>query len=170
MPHPCILIVMGVAGSGKTTLAEALAARLHWPLQEGDALHPPENVAKMAGGTPLTDDDRWPWLDRIAAWIDARLAAGGDGIVTCSALKRAYRDRLVGARRGVRLVYLNGGRDLIGARLGARRGHFMPPSLLDSQLATLEPPGPDEHPIVVDAGPPPAAEVAQVLAALEAAP
>ena len=170
MQEPCVLIVMGVAGSGKTTLAEALAARLHWTLQEGDALHPPENVAKMAGGTPLTDADRWPWLDRIAAWIDERLAAGENGIVTCSALRRAYRDRLIGARRGVRLVYLHGERELIGARLGARRGHFMPPTLLASQLATLEPPGPEEHPISVYAGPPPEDMAAQVIAALEAAP
>jgi gluconokinase len=158
---------MGVAGSGKTTLAEALAARLHWPLQEGDALHPPANVAKMAGGTPLTDDDRWPWLDRIAAWIDGQLAAGLSGIVTCSALKRIYRERIIGTRRGVRLVFLHGERELIGARLGARRGHFMPPSLLDSQLATLEPPGPDERPICVHAGPPPEALAEQVIAALE---
>ncbi|MDA8252376.1 MAG: gluconokinase [Rhodospirillales bacterium] len=167
MRAPCVLVVMGVAGSGKTTLAEALAARLHWPLQEGDALHPPENVAKMAGGTPLTDADRWPWLDRIAAWIDARMAAGENGIVTCSALRRAYRDRIVGSRRGVRLVFLHGDQALLGARLAARRGHFMPPTLLASQLATLEPPGPEEHAIAVHAGPPPEVQAAQVLAALE---
>jgi len=168
MRHPCVLLVMGVAGSGKTTLAETLATRLHWKLQEGDALHPPGNVAKMAGGTPLTDADRWPWLDRIAAWIDARLAAGEDGIVTCSALRRPYRDRLIGARRGVRLVFLHADEALIGVRLAARRGHFMPASLLASQLATLEPPGPDEHPIALNAGSPPEELAARVLAALEA--
>jgi carbohydrate kinase (thermoresistant glucokinase family) len=163
---PVVLVIMGVSGSGKTTLAEALVERLRWPLQEGDALHPPENVTKMAGGTPLTDTDRWPWLDRIAAWIDARLAAGESGIVTCSALKRAYRDRIIGARGGVRLVFLFGERELIASRLGARRGHFMPPSLLASQLATLEPPGPEERPITLHAGPPPATLAEQVLAAL----
>lgn len=168
METPCVLVVMGVAGSGKTTLAETLAARLHWMLQEGDALHPPENVAKMSGGTPLTDADRWPWLDRIAAWIDARLAAGENGIVTCSALKRSYRARIIGARRGVRLVYMNGGKDLLAARMAARRGHFMPPSLLASQLATLESPGRDEQPIILDIGASPEALAGQVIAALEA--
>jgi gluconokinase len=163
---PCVLVVMGVAGSGKTTVAELLAARLGWPLQEGDSLHPPANVAKMAGGTPLTDDDRWPWLDRIAAWIDARLAGGESGIVTCSALKRSYRDRIIGARRQVRLVFLEGDAALLGPRIGARRGHFMPPTLLASQLATLEPPGADEHPITVHAGPPPEVLAERIIAAL----
>ena len=166
-PHPpCVLVVMGVSGSGKTTLATVLSQRLGWTLQEGDALHPPENVAKMAGGTPLTDADRWPWLDRIAAWIDARLAAGENGIVTCSALRRAYRDRIIGGRPGVRLVFVHGAPDLLAARLAARRGHFMPPGLLASQLATLEPPAPEEHAIVVDAAPPPDAQAAAVIAAL----
>ncbi len=165
---PCVLVVMGVAGSGKTTVAELLATRLHWPLQEGDALHPPENVAKMAGGTPLTDDDRWPWLDRIAAWIDARLAAGESGIITCSALRRSYRARIIGARRLVRLVFLDGDRTLLASRIGARRGHFMPPTLLASQLATLEKPGGDEHPITLDVGPPPEELADQVIAALVA--
>jgi gluconokinase len=145
-----VLMLMGVAGSGKTVVAEALAVRLGWPFLEGDAQHLPENVEKMRGGTPLTDADRWPWLDRIGAWIGARLDAGEDGIVTCSALKRAYRDRLGTRREGVRLVFLTGARDLLASRIGARRDHFMPPSLLDSQLATLEPPGEDEHPLIVD--------------------
>ncbi len=161
---PCVLLVMGVAGSGKTSVAEALAARLHWPFQEGDALHPAANVAKMQGGTPLTDADRWPWLDRLADWIAARLAAAENGILTCSALKRTYRARLV--RPGVRLVYLWGERELLAARLGARRGHFMPPALLDSQLATLEPPGADEHPITLHIAPTPAELAGQVAAAL----
>jgi gluconokinase len=166
-PHPpCVLVVMGVSGSGKTTLATVLSQRLGWTLQEGDALHPPENVAKMAGGTPLTDADRWPWLDRIAASIDARLAAGENGIVTCSALRRAYRDRIIGTRPGVRLVFVHGTPELLAARLAARRGHFMPPGLLASQLATLEPPAPEEHAITVDAAPPPDAQAAAVIAAL----
>jgi carbohydrate kinase (thermoresistant glucokinase family) len=166
MSEPCVLLVMGVSGSGKTAVAKALEAKLHWPFQEGDALHPPANVEKMRGGTPLTDADRWPWLDRIAAWIDARLAAGGNGIVTCSALKRAYRDRLIGTRKGVRLVYLYGSRELLAARVAARHHEYMPASLLDSQLATLQPPGPDEHPIALDVTPPPEAIADAVMAAL----
>jgi len=166
---PCVLVIMGVSGSGKTTLAQALVARLGWTLQEGDALHPAANVAKMSAGIPLTDADRWPWLDRVAAWIDAELAAGRSGIVTCSALKRAYRDRIIGARQGVRLVFVHGDKALLGPRIGARRGHFMPASLLDSQFATLEPPGDDEHPIVIDAGPPPEVQAAEVIAALQRA-
>jgi gluconokinase len=166
-PAPCVLVVMGVSGSGKTTLATVLSQRLGWKLQEGDALHPPENIAKMAGGTPLTDADRWPWLDRIAAWIGARLAAGENGIVTCSALRRSYRDRLTGGRPGVRLVFVHGAPDLLATRLAARRGHFMPPGLLASQLATLEPPAPEEHAIDVDAAPPPDAQADTVIAALK---
>ncbi len=150
-----ILIVMGVSGSGKTTIAAPLAARLGWTFMEGDDLHPPANVAKMHAGRPLDDEDRWPWLDAIAAWIDARQAAGEPGVVTCSALKRAYRDRLIGARRGVRFVFLHADRALLADRLAHRTGHFMPPSLLDSQIETLEPPTPDEHALSVDLGPPP---------------
>lgn len=164
--EPTVLVIMGVAGCGKSAVAQALVARLGWAYQEGDVLHPPENVEKMRGGTPLTDADRWPWLDRIAAWIDARRAAGENAVVTCSALKRAYRDRIIGSRPGVRLVFLHGERALLAERIGARRGHFMPPSLLDSQLATLEPPGADEHPISLDVTPPPEDLGASVLAAL----
>lgn len=163
---PTVLVLMGVAGCGKTALAEALVARLGWVFQEGDALHPPANVEKMRGGTPLTDDDRWPWLERVAGWIDARLAAGESGVVTCSALKRAYRARIIGDRAGVRLVFLTGSRDLLAARIGARKHHYMPASLLDSQLATLEPPGPEEHPIVLDVTPPPEALADAVIRAL----
>ena len=145
-----IVVVMGVSGSGKSTVAARLAERLGWPCQEGDALHPPENVAKMQGGTPLDDEDRLPWLHRIAARIDAWRRAGQSGIVTCSALKRRYRDIIVGAPPDVRLVYLAGSKAMIGQRLRARRGHFMPPALLDSQFATLEVPSQDENPIEVD--------------------
>ncbi len=158
-----ILIVMGVSGSGKTTIAVPLAKRLGWIFLEGDDLHPPANVAKMHSGRPLTDDDRWPWLDAIAAWIDARQAAGEAGVVACSALKRVYRDRLMDGRRGVRLVFLHADRALLAERLARRTGHFMPPSLLDSQLATLEPPEPDEHAISVDLGPPPEQAVEAII-------
>jgi carbohydrate kinase (thermoresistant glucokinase family) len=148
--RPIIAVVMGVSGSGKTTVGKLLASRLGWPFQEGDALHPPENVEKMKGGTPLTDADRLPWLRRIAERIDEWRARGQSGVVTCSALKRNYRDIIVGDRREVALVYLEGSPALIRRRLATRRGHFMPPALLDSQFAVLEEPQADESPIVVD--------------------
>ena len=163
---PTVLVLMGVSGSGKTSVAEALAARLGWAFQEGDALHPPANVEKMRGGTPLTDADRWPWLDRVAAWIDARLAAGESGIITCSALKRAYRASIIGTRAGVRLVFLHGERALLAARIGARHHEYMPASLLDSQLGTLEPPGPDERPISLDVTPSAAALAGAIILAM----
>jgi len=144
------LIVMGVAGSGKTTVAQALAGRIGWIFQDGDAFHPASNVEKMRAGRPLTDDDRWPWLRAIAAEVDRTRAAGEHTIIACSALKRVYRNILIGQRTGVRLIYLRGSRELILQRLRGRRGHFMPPQLLDSQLATLEAPDADENAIVVD--------------------
>jgi len=144
-----IMLLMGVSGCGKTTVGDQLAERLGWPYQEGDALHPPANVAKMAGGMPLTDADRLPWLAAVAAWIDARRAAGECGVVSCSALKRAYRQLLIGDRPDVRLVYLQGSRDQLAERLAARTGHYMPAGLLDSQLATLEEPTAAEQPLVV---------------------
>ena len=147
-----ILVLMGVSGSGKTTIARGIAEAKGWSMLEGDAFHPPANVAKMAAGTPLTDEDRWPWLRAIAAAIDADRARGENAVVACSALRRAYRDILIGDRADVRLVYLKGSRTLIGARMRARHGHFMPPALLDSQFQTLEEPGPDEHPITVEIG------------------
>lgn len=161
-----VLIVMGVAGCGKTTVGLGIAEHLGWNFQEGDALHPAANVAKMAGGTPLDDADRWPWLAIIAQTIDGWRAQGASGVVTCSALKRRYRDILIGDRADVRLMYLRGSRALIGERLGARKGHFMPPALLDSQFAALEEPGADERPIVLDVGPPRAEVVAAALARL----
>lgn len=147
--RPAVVVVMGVASSGKTSLGERLAKRLGWPFRDADSFHPPENVAKMAGGTPLNDEDRKPWLAAIAAWIDDLRAKGEHGIVTCSALKRAYRQVIVGDRPDVALVYLKGSRELIGRRMAARQHHFMPPALLDSQFAALEEPGEDEHPLVV---------------------
>jgi carbohydrate kinase (thermoresistant glucokinase family) len=146
---PSAIVVMGVASSGKTSLGERLAEHLGWPFRDADSFHPPANVAKMAGGTPLDDDDRKPWLAAIAAWIDELRASGGHGIVTCSALKRAYREVIIGDRPDVALVYLKGSRELIGQRMAARQHHFMPPALLDSQFAALEEPGEDERPVVV---------------------
>jgi gluconokinase len=146
---PPIIIVMGVAGSGKTTIGAMLAARLGWTYAEADDFHPPANVQKMAAGHPLTDADRWPWLEAIGRWIDERRAAGEPGVVSCSGLKRKYRDVLRRDRPEVRLVFLNGSRELIASRLVARHGHFMKPGMLDSQLADLELPDPDEHAIVV---------------------
>ncbi|MDQ4215622.1 gluconokinase [Microbacterium capsulatum] len=146
---PTVLVVMGVSGSGKSTLAGVLAGRLDWALQEGDDLHPAANVAKMEAGIPLTDEDRRPWLELIREWIVARQDAGESGIVTCSALRRSYRDVLV--RPGVEFVHLDGTRAEFAERLGRRLGHFMPASLLDSQLETLEPLDADEQGFVVDA-------------------
>jgi carbohydrate kinase (thermoresistant glucokinase family) len=147
--RPSGLIVMGVAGSGKSTVGEALAARLGWRFADGDDFHPPANVAKMSAGTPLTDEDRWPWLNAIAAAIQASIDRGEPMIVACSALKRRYRDVLVGGRADVRVVYLQGSRELIAERMAKRRDHFMPTALLDSQFAALEEPGDGEGAIVV---------------------
>jgi gluconokinase len=158
--RPVIVVVMGVSGSGKSTVAALLAAALGCQFQEGDDLHPPENVEKMRGGTPLTDADRMPWLRKIVEEIDGWRARGECGVLTCSALKRSYRDIIIGDRHAVMLVYLKGSRDLIHRRIAARHEHFMPIALLDSQFATLEEPTPDEHPIIVDVGGKPA-EIAQ---------
>lgn len=158
-----VVVVMGVSGCGKSTIASMLAHRLNWIYEDGDWFHPQSNVKKMHAGEPLTDEDRWPWLHGIAAWIDATRRAGNRGTVACSALKRAYRDILVGERPDVRIVYLKGERDLIARRLAARHGHYMPPSLLDSQFATLEEPQPDEHPIVVSIVPHPREIVEEIV-------
>jgi carbohydrate kinase (thermoresistant glucokinase family) len=144
-----VLIAMGVSGAGKSTIAEALNTHLHWPYQEGDDLHSAANVEKMKHHIPLTDEDRWPWLTSVKAWIDARVAAGEPGIVTCSALKRKYRDRLIENRPMVRILYLRADLHVLEEHVQQRTGHFMPPDLLQSQLATLEEPAPDENPITV---------------------
>jgi carbohydrate kinase (thermoresistant glucokinase family) len=157
-----VAIVMGVSASGKTTVGIPLAKRMGWEFLEGDELHPPANIAKMKSGTPLTDEDRWPWLRAIAAHIDAWRAQGISGVVTCSALKRAYRDIIIDGRPDVGVVYLQGDHDLLAQRAANRHGHFMPPSLLESQLATLEEPGPDENPITVHVGPAPEALVEEI--------
>jgi gluconokinase len=146
---PCALIVMGVSGSGKSTIADKLAERLHWSYEDGDKFHPASNVAKMSAGHPLTDEDRWPWLQAIADEIDRVCAAGQHAVIACSALKRAYRDILVHGRGDVRVIYLQGSQELIAERLAARKHHFMPPGLLDSQFKTLEPPTPGENPVTV---------------------
>ena len=146
---PCALIVMGVSGSGKSTIAEALSKRLGWRCEDGDKFHPANNVDKMSAGQPLTDEDRWPWLEAIAQEIERTCRAGEHAVVACSALKRAYRDILVHGRNDVRFVFLEGSQEKISARLAARKGHFMPPGLLTSQFLTLEPPRADERPITV---------------------
>ncbi|HEX3537937.1 MAG TPA: gluconokinase, GntK/IdnK-type [Stellaceae bacterium] len=146
---PVVLVLMGVSGSGKSTVAQELQRVLGWPFQEGDDLHPPANVEKMRAGQPLNDADRLPWLRAIAAWIDGQLAASQPGIVTCSNLKRAYRDITVGERRGVTLVYLKGAEPVIRERIEARTHRYMPATLLGSQFETLEEPGLDEHPVTV---------------------
>jgi len=162
-----IAVVMGVSGSGKTTVAAALARQEGWILLEGDAFHPPANIAKMKAGVPLTDEDRWPWLQAIAARADELRKAGESTAVACSALKRSYRAILIGDHADAVLIYLRGSKALIAARLKARQGHFMPPALLDSQFAALEEPGADEHPIVVDVGGAAEATIADTLRQLK---
>lgn len=148
MNTPQVVVVMGVAGTGKTTIGPLLAARLGVPYAEGDDFHPPANIAKMSAGTPLTDEDRGPWLDAIGDWAQHRSGLGG--VVSCSALKRAYRDRLRAAAPGVVFVHLTGDRSLVEDRMSQRQGHFMPTALLDSQFATLQPLGRDEAGVAVD--------------------
>ncbi|QFG24316.1 gluconokinase [Actinomadura sp. WMMB 499] len=146
---PEIILVGGVSGSGKTTVGTLLAERLGWDYAEADDFHSPENIAKMRSGTPLTDADRMPWLRKIGAWMDERVRAGEPGVVTCSALKRSYRDILLGGRPAARLVMLDGDRDTIAARMRERKGHFFKPGLLDSQFADYERPDPDENVLTV---------------------
>ena len=140
-----ILIVAGVAGSGKTTVGALLAGRLRWRFADADTFHPEANVAKMRAGVPLTDEDRAPWLRAIGEWMDARIAAGQSAVVTCSALKRAYRDELLSGRPAATMIFLQVSRDMLVNRLNSRHGHFFPEKLLDSQLAAVEPPERDER-------------------------
>src|ERR1700720_2075738 len=163
---PAVMIVMGVSGSGKSTIGALLARRLHWEFEDADWLHPASNVDKMHSGIPLTDADRLPWLDAVATWIDNTRRAGEHAVVACSALKRRYRDVLIGDRADVRLVYLKGEETLIARRIATRHEHFMPRSLLHSQFEELEEPGPDENPIIVSIEPRPHEIVAQILSAL----
>jgi carbohydrate kinase (thermoresistant glucokinase family) len=165
---PSVLILIGVSGSGKTTIGKLLAERLGAAFADADDFHSPANKAKMHAGIPLDDADRKPWLAAIAAQIDRWRAAGQRGIVTCSALKRAYRATLVAGRPDVEIVYLKGDKDLIARRLAGRHGHFMPASLLDSQFATLEEPTPDEGALVVDIDKTPDAIVDDIVAGLGA--
>jgi gluconokinase len=172
---PTVLVVMGVSGSGKSTVGTLLARHLGWPYVDGDGFHSADNVAKMAAGIPLTDDDRKPWLAAVRDWIAEQLRSGGSGVVGCSALKRAYRDALRSAASvsysgEVRFVFLDAGRETLHRRLRARHGHFMTDRMLTSQLSTLEIPAPDEHAIAVrisdDVSPEDAVDL--ILAALDA--
>lgn len=161
-----VLIIGGVSGSGKTTVGALLAGRLHWEFADADSFHPAANIAKMRAGIPLTDADREPWLRAIAGWMDERIAAGEPAIVTCSALKRSYRDILLGGRPAARLILLLAGRDVLAARLARRHGHFFPAGLLDSQLADLEPPQPGENVLTVTPDNQPGVTVAKIIAEL----
>ncbi|MBL8569521.1 MAG: gluconokinase [Phreatobacter sp.] len=159
---------MGVSGSGKSTVGIEIARRLGWDFRDGDAFHPPSNVAKMRSGAPLTDDDRWPWLDAIAAEVAARENRGDHVVIACSALKRAYRDRLRASRAAIRFVHLAGSFELIDGRMQARQDHFMPASLLKSQFATLEPLEPDEDSVTVPVNADPSEIAGLAIAALRA--
>ncbi len=165
---PPVVVVMGVAGVGKSTVAQALAQRLGALCAEGDDFHPEANIAKMSAGIPLDDSDRWPWLQRIAEWMSERGREGVGAVVTCSALKRSYRDVLRAGYPDVFFVHLSGDRALIGDRMSHRAGHFMPTSLLDSQFETLEPLQPDEKGVVLDVGVGPEELVAEALRQLGA--
>jgi carbohydrate kinase (thermoresistant glucokinase family) len=153
--RPAVIVLMGVSSSGKSTAGLLLSEMLGWPFRDADSFHPPANIEKMSRGVPLEDADRWPWLDAIGRWIDEQLGKGQCGIVSCSALKRVYRRRLIGDRQDVHLVYLKGDMELIGERMKERRDHFMPVSLLKNQFDLLEEPQPDEHALVVPVDMPP---------------
>ncbi|MEV5915284.1 gluconokinase [Streptomyces chartreusis] len=168
MSTPHVVVVMGVAGTGKTTIGPLLAARLGVPYAEGDDFHPQANIAKMSAGIPLDDDDRWPWLDAIGTWAHER--AGLGGVVSCSALKRSYRDRLRAEAPGVVFVHLSGDRALIEDRMAHRQGHFMPTALLDSQFATLQPLQADEAGVAVDVAGSPEEITERVVEALSGIP
>jgi len=161
-----VIIVMGVSGSGKSTVASQLAGRLRWGFAEADKFHPPANIAKMTAGTPLTDDDRWPWLDAIAAWVDSVRSRGEDCVVACSALRKAYRERIAAGHDDVRFVYLKGTYETIASRMGGRTGHYMPVSLLKSQFETLEEPDAGEGAIAIPIEKAPGEIVAAVIATM----
>ncbi|WP_207394106.1 gluconokinase [Actinomadura formosensis] len=170
MAPPEVILVAGVSGSGKTTIGTLLAEHLGWDYAEADVFHSENNIAKMRSGRPLTDADRLPWLQAIAAWIDDRLATGRPGVVTCSALKRKHRDMLTGSRPGVATVLLDGDRDTIAARMKARTGHFFGAALLDTQFADLEPPAPDENVITAPITGTPGETATHILNSLNLAP
>jgi gluconokinase len=167
-PGTTTIVVMGVSGSGKSTVAATLVDRLGWEFAEGDDFHPPANVEKMRAGHPLDDEDRWPWLRRLAAWIGEHEKAGRNVVVTCSALKRSYRDLLRDGHPSVWFAHVTADPELIGERLAHRTGHYMPASLLESQLATLEPLEDDEPGARISGAAPPAAVVDELLAVLDA--
>jgi gluconokinase len=164
--QPHVILIMGVSGSGKTTLGSLLSERIGARFGDADAFHPEANVEKMSKGVALTDDDRWPWLDDIAATMRRWAADGTDVVFACSALKRVYRDRLRAGRPHMKLIHLAGDETLIASRM-ERRTHFMPPGLLRSQLATLEPPSPDEGAITLDISEPPEILLEECLARLD---
>jgi len=161
--HPPILVVMGVSGSGKTTIGKMLADRLGWVFAEGDEFHPAANVKKMRAGIALTDKDRQPWLKAVRSWIDEQLKKRQPGVIACSALKHSYQDFLGNERPQVHFIYLYGSRELIAQRLARRRGHFMPSQLLKSQFEALEEPGANQSAIRVDIAPPPGAIIDQII-------
>ncbi|QXJ21731.1 gluconokinase [Actinomadura graeca] len=167
---PRVILVAGVSGSGKSTVGILLAESLGWDYAEGDAFHPPANIAKMSAGRPLDDADRLPWLRLIAAWIDERLAKGEPGVVSCSALKRSYRELLTRGRPEVAVVLLDGDRDTIAARMRKRNGHFFSAGLLDSQFADLELPSPDENVLTAHITGSPGETVAHIREALDLTP
>jgi gluconokinase len=161
-----ILIVGGVAGTGKTTVGALIAGSRHWRFADADSFHSETNVAKMRAGLPLTDADRGPWLDAIGAWMDERIAAGESAVVACSALKRSYRDRLLAGRPEARIVFLDASPEELHDRIATRPGHFFPAKLLTSQLAALERPAPDEHVLTVHTSPDPNITAERVLATI----
>lgn len=168
--RPPVIVVMGVSAAGKSSVGRALAVRLATPFRDADDLHPPENIAKMASGAPLTDEDRWPWLERVGGELAAAAAAGSGVVMACSALKRSYRDVLRAANPSCVFVHLTASRAVLEGRIAARASHFMPSALLDSQLAALEPLAADEPGVTIDVSPPVEEIVDATAAALEAAP
>ena len=161
-----IVIVAGVSGSGKSTVGALLAGRLGWRFADGDDFHPAANVAKMSVGVPLTDEDRWPWLRAIGAWMDERIGHGEDAVLACSVLKRSYRDLVLDGRPAARMVFLAPDREVLARRLAARHGHFFPEQLLNSQFDALEPPAPDERVLTVVPADTPAGTVDSIIALL----